>query len=278
MNIRDILLIIIIIYLILSHSKKNKNIENFALSVDDKNEVINLIKNEIRPVVKEIYNTDMSAVRNLDKLAQDIQSGGYSIDGNLTTTKNLTVSGAFNLLPRGTIVAFNSTSAPSGWTLCDGSNGSPDLRGKFIRMWNNNTGGFNSDGAKKYTTSVNSTYNVAWPGHYRDDQEGYILQHSFGSYAGSDLHHQHVNEIASHTHTGSTSTDGNHSHNYLNSGLWGGGNREVRNGSSYGWNAHWGGTEDAGNHYHTFTTNGAGAGWGFSSQPPYYVLTWIMKL
>ena len=37
MNIDRILLIIIIIYLIISHSKK-KNIEKFALSVDDKNE------------------------------------------------------------------------------------------------------------------------------------------------------------------------------------------------------------------------------------------------
>jgi ABC-type cobalt transport system substrate-binding protein len=94
MNIRDILLIIIIIYLILSHSKKNKNIENFALSVDDKNEVITLIKNEIRPALKEIYNTDMSAVRNLDKLAQDIQSGGYSID---ITDANITIVDIHNI-------------------------------------------------------------------------------------------------------------------------------------------------------------------------------------
>ena len=75
---RDILLIIIIIYLILSHSKKNKNIEKFALSVDDKNEVMNLIK----PALKEIYNTDMQAVRDLDKLAKEIQSGGYTVNGN----------------------------------------------------------------------------------------------------------------------------------------------------------------------------------------------------
>jgi hypothetical protein len=85
MNIRDILLIIIIIYLILSHSKKNKNIEKFALSVDDKNEVMNLIK----PALKEIYNTDMQSIRDLDKLAKDIQSGGYTVNGNLKVTGTL---------------------------------------------------------------------------------------------------------------------------------------------------------------------------------------------
>jgi hypothetical protein len=86
MNIEKILLIVIIIYLIFSHSKKNKNIEKFALSTDDRNEVLNLI----RPIIKEIYNTDMSAIRDLDKLAKDIQSGGYSINGDLTVTGTIT--------------------------------------------------------------------------------------------------------------------------------------------------------------------------------------------
>jgi hypothetical protein len=85
MNIDRILLIIIIIYLILSHFKKNKNIEKFALSTDDKNEVMNLIK----PALKEIYNTDMQSIRDLDKLAKDIQSGGYTVNGNLKVTGTL---------------------------------------------------------------------------------------------------------------------------------------------------------------------------------------------
>jgi hypothetical protein len=264
MNIRDILLIIIIIYVLYLHSKIKKNIENFAVTDD------------IRATVKEIYNTDMQAVRDLDKLAKDIQSGGYNIDGNLTT-KTLTVSGAFNLLPKGTIVAFNSTSAPYGWTLCDGSNGSPDLRGKFIRMWNDNTGGFNSDGYKSYSTSNASTYHSAWSGKSRDDTQGYILQHKFGSYAGSDLHHQHVNEMANHNHGGKTSDNGNHSHVYVRSGThWGGGNEWSMGWDDNGKNADRRDTTTNGEHSHTISASGAG--WGFSKQPPYYVLTWIMKL
>ena len=30
------------------------------------------------------------------------------------------------------IIMYNSTSAPSGWSLCDGNNGTPDLRDRFI--------------------------------------------------------------------------------------------------------------------------------------------------
>jgi microcystin-dependent protein len=36
--------------------------------------------------------------------------------------------------PKGIIVLWNglSTNVPEGWTLCDGTSGSPDLRGKFV--------------------------------------------------------------------------------------------------------------------------------------------------
>ena len=50
MNIKDILLIVIIIYLIITHTKRI-NREHFA-AIDD-----------IWTAVKEIYNTDMEAVR-----------------------------------------------------------------------------------------------------------------------------------------------------------------------------------------------------------------------
>lgn len=105
MNIKKILLIIIIIYLIISYNKKNKNIEKFALSTDDRNEIINLIKNEIRPAVKEIYNTDMEAVRNLDKIAKDLQTGALTIPGNLSIPGNLTVTGTIN--STGSIISKN---------------------------------------------------------------------------------------------------------------------------------------------------------------------------
>jgi hypothetical protein len=83
MNIDRILLIIIIIYLIFSHFKKNKNREDFAFSDTD--------KNEIRGIIKDIYNTDMDAIRTLSDFAKKIQDGN-----NLNIPGNLTVSGTIN--------------------------------------------------------------------------------------------------------------------------------------------------------------------------------------
>ena len=36
-------------------------------------------------------------------------------------------------LPIGSIIAFHGTTIPNGWFICDGTNGTPDLQGKFIK-------------------------------------------------------------------------------------------------------------------------------------------------
>ena len=91
MNIKKIILIIFIIYLIILHCKmwsflNQKNIEKFAVTDD------------IKTAVKEIYNTDMDAIRTLSDFAKKIQDGNnLTIPGNLTVSGNITGSGALNV-------------------------------------------------------------------------------------------------------------------------------------------------------------------------------------
>ena len=106
------------------------------------------VSNDIKEAVKQVYLADVESIRNLSEVATKLQASGLTIPGNLTVT------GSFNYLPRGSIIAYNSSSAPNGWTICDGSNGSPDLRNKFI-LGMGNRGIGTTGGAETVTLNVN---------------------------------------------------------------------------------------------------------------------------
>jgi hypothetical protein len=100
---------------------------------------------------------------------------------NLKTTgtidvKNLNVSGGSNLVPRGTVVSWygDITKIPATWALCDGTNGTPDLKGRFILGYNPNLIPGTSDTTQRKKRDMNATggneqliANIAfnyWPG------------------------------------------------------------------------------------------------------------------
>ena len=54
-------------------------------------------------------------------------STGIKVDAN-----GVSVDMAY-VVPRGVIVMFSGNAAPSGWAFCDGKNGTPDLRDRFVK-------------------------------------------------------------------------------------------------------------------------------------------------
>jgi hypothetical protein len=54
---------------------------------------------------------------------------------------NCTSSSGFGGIPTGAVMAFNLASCPTGWVLSDGSNGTRDLRGMFVRGFGTSTDG-----------------------------------------------------------------------------------------------------------------------------------------
>ncbi len=89
----------------------------------------------------ENFSGNISTVEtNLDNLKNSFSTNLTTQKYNSyykTTTPKLSVSGTLNvnflnILPDGVIFGWESNTIPKGWVLCDGSNGTPDLRGKFI--------------------------------------------------------------------------------------------------------------------------------------------------
>ena len=84
-----------------------------------------------------------------------------------------------------------------------------------------------------------------------------------------------IANLPPHSFSGTTSTDGNHTHPITVSGSngWGG---HCHNGSSSDDQTYY--TNASGAHHHTFTTNTLGSGVAHNNMPPYYTLSYIMKL
>ena len=149
-----IVMFIIIIFLVYKVNKLSTSIQE-NMTTSDSSLMLSTVSNEIN----RIYNMDTEAIRNLGAISKSLLtgtnyhsttvgtpgtltipanttnlSGDANITGDTTMIGNLTVSptSIFNLLPRGIIVAWSNTSTPAGWTICDGTNGAPDLRGRFV--------------------------------------------------------------------------------------------------------------------------------------------------
>lgn len=234
----------------------------------------NMSNEDVSKLINDIYKADISAIRNLSKLANDLTK-----QGSLSVKGGLKVDGPLDFLPKGSIIAWNGTTAPKGWAVCDGKTvnnyKTPDLRGRFIRMH----GGEGMQG-------INIKYDKTIAGRSRRDHKTQILKHEFGNYGGTDHMILVVNELPAHNHT--VNPSGNHTHR-LDS------NWKVLNPTSYPRrmdNGRFNSVDLGGNnniaslkHFrtrfsgtHRHTINNTGRNWGHNNQPPYYVLTWIVKV
>ena len=289
---------------------------------------------------------------------QDASSGATTIDGLTDTNLNTSNLGSGQVLqhdgskwvnaaapsgvPAGTIVMFNSATAPSGWALCDGNNSTPDLRDKFI-VGAGNSYNQGSTGGSKDAVVISHSHGT---GNLSTGNDG-SHSHTSGNFGtnntGTHSHNQSGSgsgcgttgtQSANHHHTTSTSvntgSDGAHQHRWGTDDLIGaqGGNNNPDASGGTDWRA-WtdsqgahshtfnfthdtlgvsenhthdfnfnyniggstgndgshshnitGNTNNTGTHSHNVTGNTSSEGSGGSDKnlPPYYALTYIMKL
>jgi hypothetical protein len=163
--------------------------------------------------------------------------------------------------PSGGIVLWSGSIAaiPSGWALCNGSNGTPDLRNRFV-------------------VGAGSSYAVDATGGSAD-AIAVSHTHTFSATTGSAGAHQHF--VAGGTYSGGNSGSlESNPNNTLKVGDNLGGNQNQYNLQSVTTAADKGKTDSAGAHTHTVsgTTASTGSSGTNANLPPYFALAYIMKL
>jgi hypothetical protein len=215
-------------------------------------------------VLKGFYFFQGTTWYSLSGWIKAIGSNDVSLTGNATINGSLSVTGFSTnaLVPSGGIIMWSGSvaSIPSGWVLCNGANGTPDLRDRFI------VGAGNSYSPRASGGNNSITINP--------------------------------NQLPAHSHTGTTATAGDHNHTYAddfayidkfwNSQFPGSylenrqalgnysGNGTIDNGSNTfaGRNKN---TGQSGSHTHSFTTDNTGNNQAIDIRPNYFALAYIMK-
>jgi microcystin-dependent protein len=226
------------------------------------------------------------SIRHHDTSNQPSMDGviitGLTLDGyGHVTSINATNEEDYknNILPVGIITMWSGSTSniPTGWALCDGNNGTPNLQNRFVV----GAGDQYTEGQSGGAAAVNLTTSQM-PNHTHD------------------ANGLHLASAGSHSHTMSGSTDGAGAHTHTVKGGDGGnyGSQKLapyltrddaeRNAqdpasiSTVGNHSHSinATIDSAGSHTHQFsgTTGATGSGDAHENRPPYYALCYIMKI
>lgn len=93
-----------------------------------------------------------------------------NVGGSVNISAELNVNGSVSFLPIGSIIMWNGSVAPTGWALCDGANGTPDLKNKFILGYESGTNTVGQVGGESTVTLTTGeipahTHGINDPGH-----------------------------------------------------------------------------------------------------------------
>ena len=186
---------------------------------------------------------------------QRITSVGFALSAadKPVTTSTTTTAGGGNV-PTGVIVMWSgaTNSIPAGWALCDGTNGTPDLRDRFVVGAGNSYGVWATGGEAAHAIQI----------------------YEMPSHTHSQDPHNHNQDPHSHILDGSGGTDNANSSTYVRTDNQGGHHPPTSSAVATNQPA------TATNHYTGGPGNPQyeGPGQAFNILPPYYALAFIMKL
>lgn len=238
--------------------------------------------------LKARFENALQAGPGISVTSQTVElPGGDPLDPNdnitqYTISADSTSFGGY--LPIGGIIMWNGVTVPTNYALCNGANGTPDLRNRFV-------------------VSIGSNYALGAQG-------GEAQVTLTTAQMPSHTHGGTISSAGDHTHSGSIDSAGDHSHGITDPGhihvmlgqqdaSFGTGDTNVgdsnapdRVQSSYdtlpsttgitinnaGAHTHTATVNSSGSHTHIFTSDSAGSGQSHNNLPPYYALAFIQRI
>jgi microcystin-dependent protein len=211
------------------------------------------VNDDVKEAINEIYKADINAIRNLSNFSTEIMNNNdsFTIPAKTTTMTDLTVTGnvlftnknnnMIEIFPKYMVIAWASDNIPKGWALCNGN--------KYI---------LNSDGSVKEDSSGIQTPDligrfVLGSGVGGKDMNNIALSNrELNASGGEENHLLTIAEMPSHSHqSGGAICSDMSGCKYKNIIT------KERNG---------------------INTDNIGGNTPHNNMPPFYVLTYIMKL
>lgn len=251
-------------------------------------------------------DTELTAIASAISSKADLNSPsltgtptGPTASYGTNTTQLATTAFVQAAIPSGVILLWSGSVAtiPGGWALCNGSNGTPDLRDRFVVGAGSTYAVGATGGANTVTLDAtmipSHTHTVTTTGSTSSEN---AHSHTFsGTTSGQSQTHTHTASVSDpgHTHTESAVGNFDGSQTLANGSIPIGGNRQtsssqtgigvtIGNASVDHTHTYSGTTSTQAAHTHTLTLSSTaantGGGLAHENRPPYYALAYIMRL
>lgn len=239
-----------------SSGKPLEGAYNLTFRIYDAETAGNLLWEEIQSgivIQKGIFSILLGSIKSLDDLPFNKQYYlEIKVNNEVMTPRQIIASAAYAIagVPSGVIVMWSGSvgSIPKGWALCDGTNGTPDLRDRFIVGARQDEGGISKTRITGSFTQSGGSTTISidsLPPH----------THNSGTLA--------TNTTGAHTHTTPIAFPSGWSE--ANSFLSAGARPNISTGA-------------AGDHNHSISGLTGTTGSGLPYVQPYYALAFIIKL
>ncbi|MDR1739565.1 MAG: hypothetical protein LBR45_02265 [Bacteroidales bacterium] len=156
---------------------------------------------------KIIFDKEINAASGAAVTGNTTVAGNVTVTGSVTVNNGNVTVGANNsfvgkgTIPVGGIILWSGsvTSLPNGWKLCDGTNGTPDLRGTFVVGYDNGKADYNGIGKKGGAETVTLNVNQM-PNHNHKIGEGWYNNAANNSAAGKVVAYQRHSNMGNNAH------------------------------------------------------------------------------